>query len=220
MKIRLRLTRGKKIFEHPLLWNVENYRLIGPNGPLARIFWRKYIQSPYFKTLMEPRNRFQGMNSASLWSLAGRYDNPIPPRFLAPIDYLKFQLSIVCVFCHWESCSQIHSHWLGDKVYYGIGGLSSRPSSLCILAGRYNIPMSESQLYPPPPLSGTMNLATSLKKSNFCSTHFSAHYYRAISKYLQMLLKKERKDFFRFHRKQNKYKSFVHFSTYMKNILF
>ncbi len=26
------------------------------------------------------------MNSANLWSLAGRYDNPIPTRFLAPID--------------------------------------------------------------------------------------------------------------------------------------
>ncbi len=29
------------------------------------------------------------MNSASLCSLAGRYDNPIPPGFLAPIDCLK-----------------------------------------------------------------------------------------------------------------------------------
>jgi hypothetical protein len=29
------------------------------------------------------------MNSASLRSLAGRYDNPILPRFLAPIDFLK-----------------------------------------------------------------------------------------------------------------------------------
>jgi hypothetical protein len=29
------------------------------------------------------------MNSASLCSLAGRYDNPIPTRFLAPIDFLK-----------------------------------------------------------------------------------------------------------------------------------
>ncbi len=38
---------------------------------------------------MGPRNRFQGMNSASLCSLAGRYDNPLPPRFLAPIDSLK-----------------------------------------------------------------------------------------------------------------------------------
>ncbi len=35
------------------------------------------------------RNWFQGMNSASLCSLAGRYDNPIPPRFLAPIDFLN-----------------------------------------------------------------------------------------------------------------------------------
>jgi hypothetical protein len=38
---------------------------------------------------MGPRNRFQGMNSASLCSLAGRYDNPIPPWFLAHIDCLK-----------------------------------------------------------------------------------------------------------------------------------
>jgi hypothetical protein len=29
------------------------------------------------------------MNSTSPCSLAGRYDNPIPPRFLAPIDCLK-----------------------------------------------------------------------------------------------------------------------------------
>jgi hypothetical protein len=34
-------------------------------------------------------NRFQGINSASPCSLAGRYDNPIPTRFLAPIDYLQ-----------------------------------------------------------------------------------------------------------------------------------
>ncbi len=29
------------------------------------------------------------MNSASLCCLAGRYENPIPPRCLAPIDFLK-----------------------------------------------------------------------------------------------------------------------------------
>ncbi len=29
------------------------------------------------------------MNSANLCSLARRYDNTIPPRFLAPIDSLK-----------------------------------------------------------------------------------------------------------------------------------
>ncbi len=43
----------------------------------------------YFKTFMGPRNRFQGMNSASLCSLAGRYDNPNPTRSLSPIGRLK-----------------------------------------------------------------------------------------------------------------------------------
>ncbi len=43
----------------------------------------------YFQTCMEPRNWCQGINSASLCSLAGRYDNPIPTRCLAPIDFLK-----------------------------------------------------------------------------------------------------------------------------------
>jgi hypothetical protein len=44
---------------------------------------------------MGPRNRFQGMNSASLLSLAGRYDNPLPPRFLAPIETLKIPALIL-----------------------------------------------------------------------------------------------------------------------------
>jgi hypothetical protein len=42
-----------------------------------------------FQTMVSPRNRFQGINSASLCSLAGRYDNPSPTRFLAPIVGLK-----------------------------------------------------------------------------------------------------------------------------------
>ncbi len=48
---------------------------------------------------LEPRNRFQGMNSASLCSLAGRYDIPIPTRFLAPIDCLKIPAQ-VCPLRH------------------------------------------------------------------------------------------------------------------------
>ncbi len=40
---------------------------------------------------MRPRNWFQGMNSASL---AGRYDNPIPTRCLAPTDFLKISSSV------------------------------------------------------------------------------------------------------------------------------
>ncbi len=43
--------------------------------------------SPYFKTFMEHRDRFQGMNFASLCSLAG-CNYPIPTRCLAPIDFL------------------------------------------------------------------------------------------------------------------------------------
>jgi hypothetical protein len=50
--------------------------------------------SPYF---MEPRNRFQEMNSASLCSQAGQFDNPIPTRFLAPIDCLKIT-ALMCFF--------------------------------------------------------------------------------------------------------------------------
>ncbi len=46
-------------------------------------------QSWYFWTCMGPRNRFHRMNSASLCSLAGRYNNPIPTRCLAPIDFFK-----------------------------------------------------------------------------------------------------------------------------------
>ncbi len=51
---------------------------------------------------MEPKNRFQDINSASLCSLAGRYNKPIPTQCLAPIDFLnipaqdcKFLISIV-----------------------------------------------------------------------------------------------------------------------------
>jgi hypothetical protein len=51
--------------------------------------WKVEMVHSYFQTFMEPRNRFQGMNSASLCSPAGRYDKPIPPRFLALIDSLK-----------------------------------------------------------------------------------------------------------------------------------
>ncbi len=38
---------------------------------------------------MELRNRFHGIDSASQCCLAGRYDNPIPTRFLAPMAYSK-----------------------------------------------------------------------------------------------------------------------------------
>ncbi len=47
------------------------------------------MQSPNFKTFKEPSNLFQGIYSANLCSLAGRYNNHIPTRFLATTDCLK-----------------------------------------------------------------------------------------------------------------------------------
>ena len=42
---------------------------------------RTQVSAGIFKRLRSP-----GIDFASLCSLAGRYDNPIPPRFLAPIE--------------------------------------------------------------------------------------------------------------------------------------
>ncbi len=46
------------------------------------------LRARIFK-LLRSGNRFQGISSASLYSLAGRNGNPIPTWFLAPIDCLK-----------------------------------------------------------------------------------------------------------------------------------
>jgi hypothetical protein len=42
-------------------------------------------------TFKDPKNRFQGIHSASLCSLSGRCDNPIPTRFLALYIVQKVQ---------------------------------------------------------------------------------------------------------------------------------
>ncbi len=47
---------------------------------------------PVFLNVYGVQESIPRMNSASLCSLAGRYDNPIPTRFLAPVDCLIFQL--------------------------------------------------------------------------------------------------------------------------------
>ncbi len=59
-----------------------------------------YNLTPNFETFKEPKNRFQGTDSARLCSLAGRYDNPIPTRFLAPIDCLTIPAlsSSLCLY--------------------------------------------------------------------------------------------------------------------------
>ncbi len=51
--------------------------------------WGRLIRGRILQLFKEPKNRYQGINSARLCSLAGQYDNPIPTRFLATIDCLK-----------------------------------------------------------------------------------------------------------------------------------
>jgi hypothetical protein len=82
-KINDRLLLDPLHFSLPSTFKETRYRFSAWRAQLAEVL------APYFYTFMEPRNRFQRMNSASLYSLAGRYENPIPPRCLAPIDFLK-----------------------------------------------------------------------------------------------------------------------------------
>ena len=52
-----------------------------------RAFWACFRENWVYK--FGHKNRFAGINSASLHSMAGRYKNPIPTRFLAPHRLLK-----------------------------------------------------------------------------------------------------------------------------------
>jgi hypothetical protein len=47
----------------------------------------------------EPRNPFQEIDSASLCRLAGRYDNPVPTRFLASKDCSKIPPQVMLEPC-------------------------------------------------------------------------------------------------------------------------
>jgi hypothetical protein len=91
---------------------------------------------------MEPKNWFQGTDSASLCSLAGRYDNPIPTQFLAPIDcskiparlwrlYISPVLNIIYTF----SLSKSQSPSAGSRAGSPVSVLTSPIRSLC-WAGR------------------------------------------------------------------------------------
>jgi hypothetical protein len=58
--------------------------------------WGVLYRSPYFKRLWRPGiDSKEWIPPAYVCSLAGRYDNPIPARFLAPIDFLNFQLRAI-----------------------------------------------------------------------------------------------------------------------------
>ncbi len=55
-------------------------------GPTSHQVSHSSDHRRYFSTFKEPRNLLQGIDSASPCSLAGWYDNPVPTRFLAPVD--------------------------------------------------------------------------------------------------------------------------------------
>ncbi len=60
-------------------------------GLVLDMWWLMSTDNEFLNILRSPRIDFKESrnNSASLCSLAGRYDNPIPTQFLAPMDSLK-----------------------------------------------------------------------------------------------------------------------------------
>ncbi len=77
---------------------------------------------------MGSRNWFQGMNSASLCSLAGRYENPNPPRCLAPIDFLKIPAQFCRFLMEWKPISY-ECRW-SSKLHYMQSEGSAKPPNI------------------------------------------------------------------------------------------
>jgi hypothetical protein len=57
---------------------------------------------------MEHKNWFQGTNTVRLCSLEVQYNNPIPTRFLAPVDCLKIPAQ--------KSGRKLHSETMGGAI--------------------------------------------------------------------------------------------------------
>ncbi len=75
----------------------------------------KFHRARIFQLLGSPKNRFQGINSASLCNLTGRYDNLIPTRFLAPVDCLKIPAQFSSAHC---GCKAAIGQGIGWKMRY------------------------------------------------------------------------------------------------------
>jgi hypothetical protein len=78
------------IFLHPTIPVLSLLIFLQPNIPVLS-FLIQYSSANHpcsFSSYIpqKTRNRFKRIDSASLCSLASRYDNPIPTRLLAPID--------------------------------------------------------------------------------------------------------------------------------------
>jgi hypothetical protein len=111
----------------PLSFPCDHHSVIHPPPPPSTV----YFITVLFK---EPKNRIQGINSASLCSLAGQFDNPIPTRFLAPIDCFKIPaLVLFLTRSYLESLylSHLKHDILFSKLFHkfnfcGAGDLTSR----------------------------------------------------------------------------------------------
>ncbi len=68
---------------------------VSVNGGWGETYSR--IQSPNFWTFYEPKNWFNWINSASLCSLAGRYDSRIPSSYSVPSPHRLFKIPALYV---------------------------------------------------------------------------------------------------------------------------
>ncbi len=77
----LRFQSRRKLGLNPYAGVFEQSMGAGNRGGIG---FRISLPETVFLNFSGARNRFQGIDSASLCSLAVRYDNPIPTWFLAP----------------------------------------------------------------------------------------------------------------------------------------
>jgi hypothetical protein len=79
--------------------------------------WTIFTRAGNFKPLWSPESI--GINSASLCSMAARYDNPIPTRCLAPIDFLKIPaLHPPLIRCR-KNSPRCTCHWRLSELFLG-----------------------------------------------------------------------------------------------------
>jgi hypothetical protein len=141
---RRRLTYSSNRWEQRDLFDTEEDGWRSGGIFLSGIWWEmtaewagrggRWDRARIFKRLWSPGidSKDQGINSASLCSLAGRYDNPIPTRCLAPIDFFKIpalvsmkktqrrrRLTVMSSFCE-KSWDQL-GNWARERQW-GWGG--------------------------------------------------------------------------------------------------
>ncbi len=73
-----------RVIEYILYRGVFGWQRLSNPQIAIRIWFLNRNQSPNFFTFQKPRNRFQGIDSASLLRLAGRYDDFMPESTLYP----------------------------------------------------------------------------------------------------------------------------------------